>query len=95
MKTLWIKIRNWFTPYRDKEEVKDMKAIADLAFKQEVDKQVDKRISIVFKQVELHLNRRVESLLKARAASKDTAAKQSYNGTIKELRTVKDLIFGQ
>lgn len=96
MKTLWIKIKDFFKAYKEEEEAldADMKAIADLSFKQEIDKQTDVRISIVFKTVEKHLNERIDSLLKSRAASKDKITKQSYNGTIKELRTVKDLIFG-
>ena len=89
MKTLWIKIKNFFKP--DSKELVEIRHEVEKEFAQRVEKRSLALLNTCNKSIMDHLDRRVDSLLKARAASKDKVVKQSYNGTIKELRTVREM----
>ena len=86
MEKIWIKIKTFFTPYKEEE----LEKISVNDCKQKVSKE----INTLFVDIGQHIDKRIESLLKARAAIKNKQGKQAYNGTIKELREVKSLIFG-
>ena len=90
MKTFWIKIKRFFTPYSN--DLVDIREKLESEFATKVERKVTQLLGLSNKKVIAHIDRRVDNLLKARAASKDKDVKQGYNGTIKELRTVKDLI---
>lgn len=86
------KLKKFFAPYS--EDIHELKEVVHDEMERRVIAKADKIINTMYADVLSHLDRRIDNLLKARAASKDKNVKQSYNGTIKELRTVRDMITG-
>ena len=88
MKEIWNKIKKWFTPYSDI-------SIKEDAFKEveeELQEEVTKRVNVLYSDVKEHIDRRIDALLTARAKAKSENGKRAYNGTIKELRAIKEML---